>query len=601
MKIYCTSNRVSYDIPHHTGSKSIICPVCSKDRKKSNMKSLSYDADKKVGLCHHCESAFVEWKELPDMQNKVEPRIYKRPNKKELNVKVSENMLKYFSGRGISDKTIHEMKISEQLEWMPQVEAERNCICFNYFRNEELINTKFRDGAKNFKLVKDAELIPYNLDGLKNQDSAIWCEGEFDQLSFYECGLTFALSVPNGASKSKQNLIYIDNAINELEAVKTHYIANDNDEPGRALRDELIRRFGAESCKTIDFKDCKDANEYLIKYGKNELLNALNSAQFVPIAGIYSITDNYDDILDLWKNGMPRGKEISHKEINKLVSWVSGALAIWTGIPSMGKSEFVDEVCEQLNILYGWKVAYYSPENWPIKTHVAKIASRISGKMFTAQQMSEHEVRETVNYVNDNFFFITPEDEDVSIENILKHAKSLIRRNGIKILVIDPWNKLDHNQRSGESETQYISRALDQITKFAQRNDILVHLVAHPTKIRRDIITGIEPPPTLYDISGSANFYNKAFYGFAVHRAGEFTELHVLKVKFRHLGEPRGGMVVLKYNINSGRYVEFNEGQFLWDNKSHLLIEENPNEPALKLQSIGNFHEKEKAVDDIPF
>ncbi len=506
-------------------------------------------------------------------------------------------MLKYFEGRGISATTIHEMKVSEQAEYIPQVEAERNCICFNYFSEGELINVKYRDGAKHFKLVKDAELIPYNLDGLKDQTEAIWCEGEFDQLSFFESGLKFAVSVPNGASKTKQNLIYIDNSFSKLEHIQTHYIATDNDENGRALRDELIRRFGAENCKTIDFKDCKDANEYLVKYGKNNLVDAYKAAQFVPIAGIYSVNDNYNDILDLWRNGMPRGLEIKHPEVNKLVTWVSSTLAIWTGIPSMGKSEFVDEVCEQLNIMYGWKVAYYSPENWPIKTHIAKIASRISGKMFNTHQLSEFEVSETVNYIKDNFFFITPEDEDVSIESVLKHAKSLIKRNGIKILVIDPWNKLDHAQRTGETETQYISRALDDLMKFAQRNDILIHLVAHPTKIKKDL-NGIEPHPNLYDISGSAHFYNKAFYGFSVHRVGEFTQLHVLKVKFRHLGEPRGGMVVFRYNINSGRYVEFNEGSYVWDNSNHLKIELKPEQPQMR--QTFDFYEKE-TVDKIPF
>jgi twinkle protein len=560
------------------------------------MKPLSYDTEKKTGICHHCESVFVQWKPLPDIQNFVAPRIYKRPVSQELKIDMSEKVLKYFEGRGISAKTIYEMKVSEQAEWIPVVAANRNCICFNYFRAGELINIKFRDGAKNFKLVKDAELIPYNLDGLQDQTEAIWCEGEFDQLSFFECGIKNAVSVPNGAQKTKQNLTYIDNIIQDIEHIQVHYIATDNDENGRALRDELIRRFGAENCKVIDFKDCKDANEYLLKHGRTELVNTYKNASFVPLSGVFSITENYNDILDLWRNGMPKGKDIQHVQVNKLVTWVSGALAIWTGIPSMGKSEFVDEVCEQLNIMYGWKVAYYSPENWPIKTHVAKIASRISGKMFNTHQLDEYEVSQTINYIKDNFFFITPEDEDVSIENILKHAKSLIKRNGIKILVIDPWNKLDHNQKSGETETQYISKALDELTKFAQRNDILIHLVAHPTKIKK--IDGVEPPPTLYDISGSAHFYNKAFYGFCVHRSGDFVELHVLKVKFRHLGEPRGGIVIFRYNINSGRYVEFNEGSFTWDNRSHLVIDLKP-ETQYAQPNFG-FYEKE-STELIPF
>lgn len=553
--------------------------------------------DKRCGICHHCENKFVEYKDPEQMQQRVESKEYKRPVPKELKSDLSVKFLKFFDNRGISASTIREMKITEQIEYMPQVEAERNCICFNYYRGEELINVKFRDGAKNFKLYSGAELIPYNLNGIT--DSAIWCEGEFDQLSFFECGLKFSVSVPNGAGKTKQNLTYIDNCFDEIDKVVTHYIATDNDEPGRALRDELIRRFGAENCRIITFDDCKDANEYLIKYGKDALIKCFENSKYAPLDGIFSIDDNREDIISLWKDGLPRGLLLNHPELNKLVSWVSGVLAVWTGIPSMGKSEMVDEICEQLNILYGWKVAYYSPENHPIKTHIAKISSRLTGKHFNQQSISRTEIEQTIDYIKDNFFFISPSDEDTSIDSILRHAKALIKRNGIKILVIDPWNKLDHKYK-GENETQYISRALDQLTVFAQRNDVLVHLVAHPTKIKKDMGTGVEPCPTLYDINGSSHFYNKAFYGFAVHREGDFTLMNVLKVKFRHLGEPRGGRVTMRYNLNNGRYAEYNDTAIQWDNRSHLAFE---SDGVADITPSMNFYEQEEIinVDSIPF
>jgi len=589
MKVFCTTNRESYEIENSNRQQH--CPVCSKDRKKSGLKTLSYDIQKGVGVCHHCNFTFVEWKDVQPLQQRVESREYKRPEKKELKIDLSENFIKWFAGRGISKQTLYEMKVTEQMEFMPQDEKEMNCICFNYFRDNELINVKYRSGNKHFKMVKDAELIPYNLDSVKGETVCIWVEGEMDQLSFFESGIKNVVSVPNGAGKNKQNLTYLDSCIDLLENISVHIIATDQDEPGRSLKDELIRRFSAENCKTVDFKDCKDANEYLIKYGTDELSLTIKSAKYVPLSGVYNVDENIGDIMDLWRNGMPRGLNLNHPQLNKVITWVSSALAIWTGIPSMGKSEMVDEVCEQLNILYGWKTAYYSPENWPIKTHIAKLVSRVSGKMFNTYQLNEVELKTTIDYVKDNFFVIHPEDDNVTIENILIHAKVLIKRNGIKCLVIDPWNKLDHKQASGESETQYISKALDLLTSFAQRNDILIHLVAHPTKIRKDQQTGKEPAPNLYDISGSAHFYNKAFYGLSVHRSDEFTELHVLKVKFRHLGEPRGGMIQFKYNINNGRYVE-EFGQ--WDNNSHLIIE--------KQSPIEFYEPKEfKSADELNF
>jgi len=604
MKLFCTTNKITYDVPidHAKGHYSGPCPSCNDSRKNKGAKSFSFDVPKGVGTCHNCNDSFILFKEME--QKEYQKIDYKRPAKFVNNTEISDPMVKYFESRKISKKTINEMRITERMEWMPQTGSERNCICFNYFRNDELINTKFRDGKKNFKLVKDAELIPYNLDGIIGQTECIWCEGEFDQLSFYEAGYKFAVSVPNGAGKSKQNLIYIDNVINEIEAVKTHYIANDNDESGRALRDELIRRFGAENCKLIELGDCKDANEFLIKYGKFALKEKVTLAKEIPLSGVYDLEADLEALYDLWRNGMPAGLTIGHEELNKLVTWVGGALAIWTGIPSHGKSEFVDEVCEQLNILHGWKVAYFSPENWPTKLHVAKIASRISGKKYSIQSIGEYELTQTLEYIKENFFFINPDDDDVSIENILIHAKSLIKRKGIKILIIDPWNKLDHKMKPGENETAYISRVLDVITMFAQRNDILIHLVAHPTKMKKDA-AGCFDVPTLYDISGSAHFYNKAFYGFSVYRKQSNTELHVLKVKFKHIGKAQGGMASFRYNISNGRYVESNNGAIenqIWHNSSHLSIP--PKEGELNLpidEPKANYIEKIITVDDLPF
>jgi twinkle protein len=604
MLLYNTTKKekVEVNITKTSGEYSGPCPSCDSSRKHHGTKSFSFNVDKGTGKCFNCEDTFVIHREMEREYQKTE---YFRPLKFVNNTELSDAMVKYFESRKISKKTIIEMRITEKMEWMPQTNKEMNCICFNYFRNDELINTKFRDGKKHFKLVQKAELIPYNLDGLKGQDCAIWCEGEFDQLSYFEAGYKFAVSVPNGAQKVNQNLVYIDNAINELDGIKTHYISSDNDEPGRALRDELIRRFGSENCKLIELDECKDANEFLIKKGKFALKEKVTNAKEIPLSGIYDLENDKEGLYDLWRNGMPGGFEIGYQKVNKLITWVCGALAIWTGIPSSGKSEMVDDICEQLNILHGWKVGYFSPENWPTKLHVSKIVSRISGKKYSITSLPEKELDTTLDYVKNNFFFINPDNEDLSVESILAHAKALIKRKGIKILVIDPWNKLDHKMENGESETKYISRVLDVLDIFAKKNDILIHLVAHPTKMKKDAAGQLEVP-NLYDISGSAHFYNKAFYGFSVHRIDDIVLLNVLKVKFKHLGESRGGTVELRYNINNGRYVEAEElpENQVWHNDSHLLIKpEAIITPAKTIQPNIDFYGKDndKDVNKIPF
>ena len=155
-------------------------------------------------------------------------------------------------------------------------------------------------------------------------------------------------------------------------------------------------------------------------------------------------------------------------------------------------------------------------------------------------------------HIKDNFFYIMNE-KDLTIESVMKSAKSFVKQKGIKVFVIDPYNKLDHQLKKGENETQYVSRFLDILVNFARFNNVLVFLVAHPRKVEADKI------PTMYDISGSANFYNKTDYGFTVHRLrenngamGNSVEVHWQKIKFKHLGTQ--GVSQLEYNFNNGRF-----------------------------------------------
>ena len=170
------------------------------------------------------------------------------------------------------------MKISEGSEWMPQTSKNENTIQFNYFINNELINIKYRDGRKNFKLVKGAEKVFYNVDSTVGHDYVVIVEGEIDALSFLEAKVNSVVSVPNGATITKLNLDYLDNCIEYFENKSKIIIAVDQDEAGQNLQKELIRRFGAEICYTTSFADLKDANEYLMAYGPSMLSLLIDKA-----------------------------------------------------------------------------------------------------------------------------------------------------------------------------------------------------------------------------------------------------------------------------------------------------------------------------------
>lgn len=535
------------------GEERMTCPVCSKDRKKSRLKCFSWNHEKMTGFCSHCQGSFVQ-QEFKDMTYvSREKREYDKPIWNN-NTNLSDSLVKYFEGRKISQSTLRQLKVTEGIEWMPQPNKKVNTVQFNYFRNNELINTKFRDGAKNFKLSSNAELILYNYDKCLAKEQIVITEGEIDALSIAECGIWNVTSPPNGAGIGNLKMEYIDNCLELFENKTEIIIATDTDSPGINLCQQLAFRLGIERCFRVDFKPYKDANDYLINEGFNKLKELiLKGKKPFPIEGIFNSEDFSSDLDLLFERGLQSGQKIGIPEFDTHLTFETGRLYTWTGVPGHGKSEFLDFVIEKLNTLHGWKAAYFSPENHPLQLHASKLIEKLTGYTFSMHKMPPHEYENAKEYIKDNFLFISPKD-DFKVETILEKARICVFKYGVKNIIIDPYNKLEH-QFSG-SETQYISSFLDKITMFAKRNDVCFHLVAHPRKMGKDQ-TGKYEVPNLYDINGSANFFNKTDFGICVYRnsGSNISDIHVQKVKFKHLGNP--GMVQFQWNYENGRYAHF--------------------------------------------
>lgn len=589
-----------------------LCPQCHDQRRDKRDRSLSVNMENGMFKCHYC--GFSGCAAVPsdaDKRNWMEKQHWFRPasiakRKPDYKLPVpkpqnpmSDRALAWFKGRGISAATLQALHVTEGPEWMPQKNGQANTVQFNYYREGRLINTKFRTGDKCFKLVAGAELIPYNLDAIKGTKECVITEGEMDALSFYECGRHDVVSVPNGANA---NLDYLDEYLEEyFDDKETIYIAVDTDTKGLMLREELLRRFGIERCRVVEYgEDCKDANEHLMAHGPDSLMQCLSHAPEVKMDGVFTVSD-FEPALDaIFEHGLQRGVTIGHPNLDRLLSFETKRLCIVTGIPGSGKSEFIDEIAERLNMRYGWRFAYFSPENAPLAYHASKLIEKFTGKHFSQKTLSFGEYKQVKEHLETNFFFICP-NTDYRIDTILEAAKYLVRKRGIKSLVIDPFNRLD-DESGTMNETRYISRLLDKLTNFAQVNDVLVILMAHPTKLHKNK-DGIIEPPTLYDISGSAHFFNKTDFGIVVHRdrTENTVQVSVEKVKFRHLGEC--GIAKFKYNLNNGRYVPIIGGgtDEAWDNTNHLVEDARRRQQEAAMAARLDLEDSLKPVDDCPF
>jgi len=538
------------------GKTQGVCPLCSDDRKPKNKKAqcASYDWERGLGTCHNCDDSF----QLHTYQRKgASERVYIKPSKVAPNG-VQTKVQDWFATRGISNKTLLDLHVSEGSEFMPQTGKAENAIHFNYFMGDQLINVKYRDGRKNFKLYKGAEKVFYNINSIVGYDWCVIVEGEMDVLALHEAGIKNAISVPNGATLNSNNLDYLDSCIDYFDDKTKIVLAVDADEAGQALKQEFVRRLGAEVCYLVDFNGSKDANEFLIEHGAKALREVVNVSTQIPLEGVSTLRDVEGELIDFVHNGFKPGFQIGLDHFDSIFSTYTGQFITVTGIPSSGKSDFVDQMCVGYNKNYGWKTAFASPENKPNYLHVHKLIRKTWEGLPTTADIGSAKWEQTTEHINSNYFFI--DMDRYSLDEVLKKGAELVKRKGIKCLVIDPFNKVRDLNCKTEDVNRYTMEYLTKIEVFAKKYDVLVMVVAHPTKMYKGTDGKIEEP-TMYNIKGGGEWYDASYHGLLVHRDydAKTVKVKVLKVKFQNLGE-NGAESHFNWEPKSGCYIPIAAG-----------------------------------------
>jgi twinkle protein len=536
-----------------TGQHKTLCPKCSHTRRKNPKEPcLSVNIDEEVYKCWHCG-----WEGgLSD--SKLE---YKRPDSSRL-VQPTSELFEHFRSRGISREVVQANGVS----------SSNGLIVFPYKRRGELINYKAKStDKKKMMQAKEAEAIMFNYDRCIGQKSIIINEGEEDSMAWEMAGITYHTSVNQGAPNENdtnidKKLMCIDNCIEMFDSAETIYLGADNDANGRRLNKELARRFGAEKCKTIDYGVHKDANDVLLQEGTDELLRMIKDAKDVPISGVFKVEDLKSSLIDRYRNGKPRGSTTHINEVDNAWTWKPGEVTLWTGYNNEGKSQFLEFLSVAKAYWDGWKGAWFSPENTPVEDFFDDIIEIFVGKSCdkhyekSSHYMNQAEYESAIDFVNRHYFNILP-DIDFTLDNLFEKARYLVRKKGIRYLVIDPYNWVEHKMKPGEREDLYISRFMAQLKNFAKVNDVSVHLVAHQNTPTKDS-GGRYLRPSKYTIKGGGTFSDKTDNVNFVWRpdyAIDFTSPDVVfgsqKIKKQKLvGRPQD-VLGITYHLPSGRYL----------------------------------------------
>ena len=527
------------------------CPLCGDESKHSKRTDGAFDEDKGVGHCFCCGANFFasKWKYKPERQpttqmSEITMGFY------------PGSIMEYLKKRCLKPETLMRLGVGFARLPAETPDGKKTFLAFRFLEQGDVVNVQYKSPDKEFRFEKNCRMLPYNIDSVLGAETVYITEGMMDTAVLIQCGYESVISLPNGCGT---RMACFDPYKEHFRGVKIVY-AGDTDEKGIEKQDEVAKYFADNDFWYVDWGECKDANEVLIAHGEEAVRSCINSPyQRMPF-GVVTIDNEADAFFELVNNGIPKFPGIRLRGFAHLVRFEPGRLMIISGFPGAGKSSFADYIMISLCVQQGWKAAVFSPEKYPMSLHYYELGQILMGREMSAKNFTRQALERGYQFLRENVFHIS--EECSSIEDIIATATQLVRLKGIRTLLIDPFNYVDLPVLTGANDTQKITHVLRQIVNFAHQYKVLVILVAHPKKPQAEGGRKQEPQmPSLYDIAGSADFYNKCDYGLILQRqrsdsytkAPALTWIHVLKIRFRHLGQI--GARAFGLDTTCGRFI----------------------------------------------
>lgn len=538
------------------GQYRIHCPACHPTRKNKLERTLSLNVEAHQFLwnCWHCgdtgRSVIFEKRPMQPKQSPIQTDGLSA---------LTPEALTYLNSRGISQDTVKE-NVRSCVKYFAKLQREAPAIAFITSNDKGQVTAiKYRALEDKSFAAQGSQGRYWNLEHIQPDAPLVITEGEIDALSLHEAGITNAVSVPSGApsqtSGGDGRFQYMGSAEKIYAQCGKVIIFTDQDDPGRVLADELARRIGKHRCYFVMVPlDCKDANDVLLKHGKEKLKEIVDQARPWPVAGLYDAVHYTERVYNLYEKGAGTGISTGLSAVDSVYTVAPGMVTVVTGIPSSGKSEFIDQLMVNLATQQGWSFCVASFENPPDR-HIVKLVEKRAGQPFfdgPTPRMDQSCLDESMQWVNDHFTFIESADGQPStIDSILERASAAVMRKGIRGLVIDPYNFIEKDSK--ENETEQVSNMLSKVKRFANSHEVHTWFVAHPAKMYRGQ-DGETPVPTGYDILGSSHWFNKCDFGLTVHRSQGVTMVRCWKARFKWIA--KNGDAFLQYDVPTGRYSD---------------------------------------------
>lgn len=479
-----------------------------------------------------------------------------------------------------------DVELADRMGIAPKRGDGGDILAIEFRRNGEVVRRKYREmqgrDGKRWKCWQDEGGVKcaWNEDALRDdallENPLIITEGELDALTAIQCGFHRTISVPDGApppgdrteaelaESKKYDWLEGQRALLTKDRCPVVILAADGDENGAALLHDLATLLGRYRCKYLVYPKAKnpeargrerlkDLNEVLEDYGPKGVTETINRAQWLKVDGVHRMSELpplprqviYEPTLPLFRE---------HFKLRL------GDFSVFTGTPGYGKTTFVNDLMCGIARENALTIAWASFEQAPQRDHRRNLRAWFCRT--PEHRLDQTQLEAADRWIDEYHVFLVPsEDDDADLEWLLDKMEAAVVRFGAKIILIDPWNELEHSRRHGETETEYTGRAIRALKRFAKAFQVHVCVIAHPTKSVKDS-DGVYKMPTLYDIAGSANWYNKADIGVIVHKEANedyspepLTLIKVQKSRYHEtIGRP--GEVLMDFSRDERRFIE---------------------------------------------
>jgi twinkle protein len=221
------------------------------------------------------------------------------------------------------------------------------------------------------------------------------------------------------------------------------------------------------------------------------------------------------------------------------------------GFPGHGKSTWTMQFAANMAMNHNWGIAIASYEMQIVPYVTDALMSAYARQ--NIRNVSERQKETATNFVKQHFTFIAPNRSRMDIEHdidwLLDKMTASVIRFGVKMVLIDPFNEIEHRKAKDESLTEYIGRAIRKLKAFAMHYQVLVCVVVHPTKGSSQIDSA---DLSLYSLADSSHWANKADIGVIVGRIGNteydtLTGIYTKKIRYQP-DAGRLGQAVLTFN-----------------------------------------------------